>query len=67
MPRGGLDHIGTEGNIVNEVSVHHIAVNPVGSAFGYADDLLTQLAEVRCENRRGDDGLGGIHVLSDSV
>jgi hypothetical protein len=54
-------------NVVDEVSIHDVAMNPVGSAIGFAHDLVAELGKIRRENRGGNDGFKRIHVLFDNV
>jgi hypothetical protein len=47
-----------DGEVRDEVAVHHVDVNPVGPGGGNGGDLLAQAAEVAGENRGGDEQVG---------
>ncbi len=41
-------------DIRNKVTVHHVAMYPVGSRGVHGSDLIAELAEISRQNRRGD-------------
>ena len=55
---GGGDNARTEGDVGNEVTVHHVDMDPVGAGSGDGDDLLAQAGDVGGEDRRGDEDRG---------
>jgi len=50
-----LDDVGAEGNVGNEMPVHHVEVNPVGAGRIDGADLFAQFGKIRRQNRRRDD------------
>ncbi len=50
-----LDDVGAVGNVGNEMSVHHVEMDPVGAGRVHGADLFAELGEVRRQDRRGDD------------
>ena len=50
-----LDDIGTVGNVGDEMTVHHVEVDPVGTGRIDGAHLLAQFGEVGSQNRRRDD------------
>lgn len=47
-----LDHGRTEGDVGNEVAIHHIDVDDSAAAALGRCDLVGQVREVRCKNRK---------------
>ena len=55
---GGDDH-GTEGNVIDEVAIHDVAVNPVRAGFVGQANLFRKAGEIGREDGRSDeDGMG---------
>src|SRR3989442_15571999 len=50
-----LDNHRTERNVVDEMSVHHVAVNPVRSGFFHLSNFISQPRKVGREDGWGDD------------
>lgn len=42
----GLDDVRTKGDVWNKVSIHHIAMNPVGTGFVDSIDLVAQAGKI---------------------
>ena len=51
------DHRRAEGNVVHEMAVHHVEVQPVRPGGLDAPGFLAELGEIARQQRRGDDGL----------
>src|SRR6185437_1765843 len=49
-----VDHLRSEGQVRNELSVHDIDMNPVGATLRAHIDLVAQAREVRAQDRGGD-------------
>lgn len=60
VTRSGLNEGGAEGNIVHKMTVHHIAMDSIGSCGGDSADFRTELREIAGKNRRGNERLGVI-------
>ena len=50
-----LDDVGAVGNVGNEMSVHHVEMDPVGASCVDSANLFAEPGEIRRQNRRGDD------------
>ena len=50
-----LDDVGAVGNVGNEMSVHHVEMDPVGAGRIDGADLFAELGEIRRQDRRRDD------------
>jgi hypothetical protein len=52
-----LDDVGAEGNVGDEMSVHHVEMDPVGAGRIDGADLFAQFGEIRRQDRgRNDEG-----------
>ena len=56
----GLHEGGTEGDVVHEVAVHHIEVDPIRACGDRAAHLFIQSRPVGSEDGRGDDAGGRV-------
>jgi hypothetical protein len=45
-----IDNCRPEGNIIDEMSIHNIAVNPVRSSLFDPSDFVSQSREIGCED-----------------
>src|SRR5437870_13860485 len=52
-----LDNRRTERNVVDEMSVHHVAVHPVRSGFFHLSNFISQARKVGRKDGWGDDDL----------
>ena len=50
-----LDDVGAEGNVGDEMPVHHVEMDPVGAGGIDGADLFAQSGEIRRQDRRRDD------------
>jgi hypothetical protein len=50
-----FDNHRSEGNVVDEMAIHDVAVNPVGAGRFYLSDFVGQLGKVGREDGRSDD------------
>ena len=50
-----LDDIGAVGNVGDEMPVHHVKMDPVGTGRIDGADLLAELGEIGSQDRRRDD------------
>jgi hypothetical protein len=50
----GLHHGGTDGDIGDEVPIHHVDVDPVGARGLDGADFVAQFGEIGRKNRRRD-------------
>lgn len=57
----GFDHGGAEGDVVNEVAVHDVEVEPFGTSVFGAVDFFFDVGEVGGEERGEDEGSVEIH------
>ena len=53
-----FDHRRADGEIGDEMAVHHVDVQPVGAGFVHRADLLAELREVSGQDRRGEERSG---------
>ncbi len=63
VARSGLHDGGAEGDVVHEVPVHDVAMDPIAPGLGDAGDFLAEAAEVGGEDGGGDDGFAGGHIV----
>lgn len=56
VPSQRFDDRCADGEIRNEMTVHAIDVQPVGATFDHFATICAQIAEIRAQNRRANDG-----------
>ncbi len=57
-----IDNCRAEGNIIDEMPVHDVAVDPVGTGFLDVPDFISQSRKIGGENGRRDDDLVQRHA-----
>ena len=56
------DNGGPEGNVIDEMAIHDVEMEPIGARFFDAMDLGFEMGEIRGENGRGHQNLGIEHT-----
>ena len=60
LARGG-DEGGAEGDVIDEMAVHDVHVQPIGAGLLRAGDFFAEAAEIAGEDGGGDDERVGAH------
>ena len=58
-----LHDVGTEGDVGDEMPVHHVEMDPVGAGGVDGADFLTQFGEIRGQDRGRDKQRAGHEFL----